>query len=62
MSDTPNEPKMRHCFFCGAEIGRSHYINRFEACTDAQCQREERDAYAQEREDAHERLDSDLGY
>ncbi len=26
------------------------------------CQREERDAYQQEREEAHEQLDRDLGY
>lgn len=57
-------PKMRFCFNCGEELGfySAAYENRFEACSKLECQREERDAYQQEREEAHEQLDRDLGY
>lgn len=58
------KPKMHHCFNCGEELGpySNAYSGRFEACGKPECQREERDAYQQEREEAHEQLDRDLGY
>ena len=58
------QPKIHYCFNCGDELGRfgTGYSYRFEACGKAECQRAERDAYQQEREEAHEQLDRDLGY
>lgn len=41
---------------------KAKYYDRRDTCGKLECQREERDAYAQEREEAHEQLDRDLGY
>ena len=56
--------KMHYCFNCGDELGAygDFYGDRFEACSRGECQNAERDARQQEREEAHEQLDRDLGY
>ena len=58
----PKIAKMRHCFNCGKEIGGypDAYHDRFTACHE--CQHEERDARQQEREEAHEQLDRNMGW
>jgi hypothetical protein len=58
------ERKMRHCAYCGAELGE---MTRAEweptdTCGKHECEREMAAARQQEREEAHERLDKDLGY
>lgn len=55
-------PKMRHCFYCGEELGFSTYSDPLDHCGKSECARAAQDAYAQEREEAHEQLDRDLGY
>lgn len=55
--------RMQYCFNCGAELG----IYRpepgdIECCGKRECMREMRDAYAQEREEAHEDLDRENGW
>ena len=56
--------RMRFCWNCGAEMGLiedKHYDSR-DTCGALECQRAEQDAAAQERAEAYERLDRDLGY
>lgn len=58
----PKTPKMRHCFNCGAEIGVYADHDPLDDCGKQECQRAVRDAMAEEREEAHERLDRDMGW
>ena len=55
-------PKMRFCFNCGDEIGIYAEYDPRDDCGKQECQREARQAYAEEREHAHEQLDRDMGY
>jgi hypothetical protein len=57
----PQSP-MRHCFNCGAEMGRYRDYRRDDTCGELECDRELRNQYAAEREEAHERLDRDIGW
>jgi hypothetical protein len=53
---------MRHCFNCGEELGRYRCHDPLETCGKPECDREARNAYAAEREEAHEQLDRDMGW
>ncbi len=55
-------PKMRFCFNCGAELGCYADHDPLDDCGAQECQRAARDAHAQERDEAHERLDRDMGW
>lgn len=55
-------PKMRHCFNCGAELGVSAYHDPLDTCGARECERAARDAAQQERDEAHEQLDRDMGW
>jgi hypothetical protein len=52
---------MRYCFNCGEEIGRYADYDQLDTCGKLKCDRVARDAMAQERDEAHERLDRDRG-
>lgn len=56
--------KMRHCFYCGDEMGviEDKYYESRDTCGKRECEREAQDAFAEEREEAHDRLDRDMGY
>ncbi len=54
-------PKMRFCFNCGAEFGFYADYDQLDDCGAQECQRAAREARAQERDEAHERLDRDMG-
>jgi len=54
--------KMRYCFYCGEELGVSKYHDHYDTCGKPECDRAARDAMQQEREEAHERLDRDMGW
>lgn len=55
--------RRHHCFNCGEDIGAwDRFCEQLDTCGKPECNREARDAYAQEREEAHERLDRDMGY
>ncbi len=54
--------KMRHCFYCGEELGEYANYHPLDTCGKRECERAASEAMAQEREEAHERLDRDLGY
>lgn len=53
---------MRHCFNCGVELAPSPFRERFPSCGSPACEREARAEMQQEREEAHERLDRDMGW
>jgi hypothetical protein len=56
-------PKMQYCFNCGAELGvYQHYHGDIEHCGARECAREAQNSYRAEREEAHERLDRDMGW
>ncbi len=56
--------KMICCWVCGAEIGLKgdRFIDPHNTCGRSDCEREARDQDRAEREEAHRRLDRDLGY
>lgn len=58
----PREPKMRHCFNCGAELGVYADHDPLDDCGAPECTRAAREAMQDEREAAHEQLDRDRGY
>lgn len=54
--------KMRHCFNCGAELGAYDDYHPLDTCGAHECDRAARDAAYAERDEAHERLDRDMGW
>jgi hypothetical protein len=63
MSDTPKKARRHYCMNCGEDMGPwDRFSSNLDTCGKIECARAEREAYAQEREEAHERLDRDLGY
>lgn len=54
--------KMRHCWYCGAELGviADRHYNRNDTCGKRECEREAQAMLREEREEAHRRLDEDL--
>lgn len=56
--------KVRHCFNCGADMGfiEDRYYDRLDPCGARECERAARDAHAEERDEAHDRLDRDMGW
>jgi hypothetical protein len=58
-----NKTKMKHCAYCGDEIDMTESWDREpEPCGKPECNREVRDMYRAERDEAHEQLDRDMGY
>lgn len=57
-----SEPKMRHCFNCGEELGRYRDCDPLDTCGAAECVREARETEGTLREEAHEHLDRDMGW
>ena len=44
--------KMQHCFNCGEDLGVYQSLaNEIEVCGNAECQKEARDAYRQQRDE-----------
>jgi hypothetical protein len=58
----PKTPKMRHCFYCGEELGVYADHDPLDTCGKQECEREARNQDRDEREEAHERLDRDMGW
>jgi hypothetical protein len=56
--------KMRYCFNCGAELGAfaTRDYEPTDTCGRPACEREARQAMEDERQQAHEQLDRDMGY
>jgi hypothetical protein len=58
-----SKQKMKHCAHCGEELGMTEDWDREpEACINPECKREVHAMYREEREQAHERLDRDMGW
>ena len=57
------QEKMQYCDFCGDELGHGprHFRERL-TCGKRECERWARDDEAQERDQAHEQLDRDMGW
>lgn len=56
--------KPRHCWNCGADMGliEDKYWDRGDVCGKPECQREAQDQARAERDEAHEKLDRDMGW
>ncbi len=54
--------KMRHCCYCGDELGVYADYDRHDTCGKQECERAVRDEVAAERDEAHEQLDRDMGW
>lgn len=54
--------KMRHCFYCGAELGYYTDYDPLDTCGARECDRAARDIARQQRDEAHEQLDRDMGW
>jgi hypothetical protein len=56
--------KVSQCEYCGDDLGQEvdKWPGEIVVCGKRECLRYERDAYQEEREEAHERLDRDMGY
>lgn len=55
-------PPMRHCYFCGEPMGAYADYDRLDTCGKSECERDARDCAQAERDEAHARLDSDMGW
>lgn len=53
---------MRHCAYCGDEMGCYDDYHRDDTCGRQECERWAREELQAEREDAHEELDRDMGW
>ncbi len=56
--------KMRHCCYCGAELGwiEDKHYDRRDTCGRQECDREMREIDRGEREEAHRDLDERMGW
>ena len=62
MGDISQKPRIHRCFYCGANLRPSVWSDRYDTCGKKECDRAARDAMAQERDEAHEQLDRDMGW
>lgn len=65
MTDTTKTTaRERHCCVCGESLGviEARNYQRDDTCGKLECDRAMRDMHAAEREEAHERLDRDMGW
>lgn len=63
MSEQPKPTaRMRYCWNCGAEMGvfEARFYDRRDTCGASECEREARDSFSAERDEAQ--LDRDLGW
>lgn len=52
-----------HCFYCGEDMGEwTRFSDRSDPCGAPECVRAARDEAIAEREEAHEKLDRDMGW
>ena len=60
----PPAQRRHHCWNCGADMGvyDRRYCRSDDVCGSSECNRASRDAQQQERDEAHEALDRDMGF
>lgn len=56
--------RMRHCFYCGDEMGviEDKFYESHDTCGKRECDRAAQDHQGMDREEAHRRLDEDMGW
>ena len=55
--------RRHYCFNCGEDLGAwDRFSEALDTCGAPECTREMRNALAQERDEAHEQLDRDMGW
>lgn len=55
--------RRQHCAYCGDDMGEwTKFSERTDTCGKPECQRFEREEAQAERDEAHERLDRDMGW
>lgn len=56
--------RVRHCWNCGDDMGfiENRHYDYMDTCGRQECDRAVRDALAEERDEAHEQLDRDMGW
>ena len=56
--------RIRQCWNCGGDMGlvEDRHYDRMDTCGAARCEREASDAARAERDEAHDRLDRDMGW
>lgn len=54
--------RMRYCFYCGDELGVYADWEPLDTCGKSACEREARYTAEENRAEAHERLDRNLGW
>lgn len=60
----PKKGRERHCWNCGASLGwiEDRFYDRTDTCGASECEREAHREAVIERDEAHERLDRDMGW
>lgn len=60
----PPKARERRCWVCGESMGiiQDRHYERSDTCGKTECEREARYAAEAEREEAHDRLDRDIGW
>tara|TARA_Y100000815_G_scaffold232876_2_gene223861 strand:+ start:99005 stop:99214 length:210 start_codon:yes stop_codon:yes gene_type:complete len=55
--------KVRHCWNCGADMGfiENRFYDRMDTCGSRECERAARDAFEEDREEAHRAVDDYYG-
>lgn len=58
------EPKRRHCWNCGADMGfiEDRFYDRRDTCGRRECDLNAREQDRAERDDAHDKLDRDMDW
>ena len=56
------EAPMRHCCYCGTELGRYNDYDRYDTCGAQECTRQARDGQAEDRREVHKALDERMGW
>jgi hypothetical protein len=54
--------KERFCAYCGESLGVYADYDRYDTCGARECERNVRDEIREDRMDAHERLDQEMGW
>jgi hypothetical protein len=58
-----SKAKKQYCFNCGEDLGvYEAYYGDLQNCGAPECMRAERETLQAEREEAHQRLDDEMGY
>jgi hypothetical protein len=53
--------KMRYCFYCGESLGCYDDYDQLDTCGKPECERAVRDELRHQRQEAHDKLDRDMG-